>query len=270
MTETTIARPPVGLAVRALLRADTIVLLRSTVATVLSLVLPIVILVATTLGKAGSRLGGSGEIIGLALILGLVTSCLLGYSLTLAHDREVGVLQRLRVSPAPTWSIMTSRLCVQIASNLIASIVVVIVGAALHGLALSAGQYALALAIAVLGAAMFLSIGQALVALVPSTSAINAIGRILFVILILLGLVGASGILGDTMKSIAAWSPVGALMTLFSDGAERDRMGRSGPLCTAGVPRLRRRVRLHRHPLVPLGDPIARRRRRQTLEGGGS
>ena len=217
MTETTFARPPVGLALRALLRADTIVLLRSTVATVLSLVLPIVILIATTLGKAGSRLGSPAIIIGLALTLGLITSCLLGYSLTLAHDREVGVLQRLRVSPAPTWTIMTSRLCVQIASNLIASIIVVVVGAALHGLTPSAGQYALALVVAVLGAAMFLSIGQALVALVPSTTAINAIGRILFIILVLLGLVGSSGILGDTMKSIAAWSPVGALMTLFSD-----------------------------------------------------
>ncbi len=217
MTETTVARPPLGLAVRALLRADAVVLLRSTVATVLSLVLPIVILIATTLGKAGSRLGSSAEIVGLALTLGLITSCLLGYSLTLAHDREVGVLQRLRVSPAPTWTIMTSRLTVQIASNLIASAIVIIVGAALHGLTLSAGQYAVALAVAVLGAAMFLSIGQALVALVPSTTAINAIGRILFIILILLGLVGASGLLGDTMKSIAAWSPVGALVTLLSD-----------------------------------------------------
>jgi ABC-2 type transport system permease protein len=217
VTETTFARPPVGLALRALLRADTIVLLRSTVATVLSLLLPIVILIATTLGKAGSRLGSPAIIIGLALTLGLVTSCLLGYSLTLARDREAGVLQRLRVSPAPTWTIMTSRLCVQIASSLIASIIVIIVGAALHGLTPGPGQYALALAVAVLGAAMFLSIGQALVALVPSTTAINAIGRILFILLVLLGLVGSSGILGDTVKSIAAWSPIGALMTLFSD-----------------------------------------------------
>ena len=202
---------------RSLLRADTAVLLRSRVSAVLSVVLPIVILVATTFGKAGARLGGAGTIIGLALTLGLITSGLLGYSLTLAHDREVGVLQRLRVSPAPTWTIMTSRLSVQVAASLIASAVVVVIGAILHGLTLNAAQYALVLAIAVLGAAVFLAIGQALVALVQSTSAINAIGRILFIILVLLGLVGATGILGDTIKSIAGWSPVGALMTLFSD-----------------------------------------------------
>jgi len=39
----------------------------------------------------------------------------------------------------------------------------------------------------------------------------------LMIVLLLLGLLGATGILGDTMKTIADWSPVGALMTLFSD-----------------------------------------------------
>lgn len=216
MTDVTAVRPPVGLALRSLLRADTIVLLRNRVSTLLSILLPIVILVATSLGNA-QRLGGAAGIVALALTLGLLLSGLLGYSLALAHDRDVGVLQRLRVSPAPTWTIMTSRLCVQVAASLLASAIVVVVGAILHGLALDAAQYALVLAVAVLGAAVFLSIGQAIVALVPSTSAVNAIGRIVFIILVLLGLLGASGILGDVMKSIAQWSPVGALVTLLSD-----------------------------------------------------
>jgi ABC-2 type transport system permease protein len=170
------ARPPLGLAMSSLLRADTIVLLNSKTSIGLSMLLPVVILVATTFGKAQTRLGGSSLIIGLALTLGLI-----------------------------------------------ASVVVVIVGAIVHGLTLNAGQYALVLGVAVLGvavlgAAMFLAIGQALVGLVQSTSAINAISRLLMIVLILLGLLGGTGILGDTMKTIADWSPVGALMTLFSDG----------------------------------------------------
>jgi ABC-2 type transport system permease protein len=63
---------------------------------------------------------------------------------------------------------MTSRLVVQVATNLIASIIVVIVGAIVHGLTLNVGQYVLVLAAAVLGAAVFLAIGQALVGLVQS------------------------------------------------------------------------------------------------------
>ena len=214
MTETTTARPPLGLVLRSLFRADAVVLLRSRVATVLSLALPVVILIVTSF-RSGNRLGDPTLVIGLALTLGLLTSCLLGYSLGLARDREIGVLQRLRVTPAPTWTIMTSRIVVQVIMNLVASIIVVVVGVILHGLTLSIGQYLLVLVVAALGAAVFLSIGQALVGLVPSTGAVNAIGRILFILLVLSGILGSTGILGDTLKAIGQWSPVGVLMTLF-------------------------------------------------------
>ncbi|MBS1674865.1 MAG: ABC transporter permease [Actinobacteria bacterium] len=212
------AQPSVGLALRSLLRADVLVLLRSRVSAVLSILLPIVIVVVTSFGKV-NRLGGAAQVIGLALTLGLITSCLLGYSLNLAHDREVGVLQRLRVTPAPTWTIMVSRLVVQVAANLIGSVIVIVVGSILHKLNLDPGQYVMMLGIAVLGAAVFLALGQALVALVRTSSAINAIGRILFILLVLIGLLGGTGILGDTVKAIAQWTPVGALMNLFTDAA---------------------------------------------------
>jgi ABC-2 type transport system permease protein len=217
VTDASITRPPLGLAMRSLLRADATVLLRNRVSATLSIVLPIVIVVASSFGKVQTRFGGAEQVTALALTLGLITSCVLGYSLNLAHDREMGVLQRLRVTPAPTWAIMTSRLVVQVFTNLVASLLVVIVAVITHGLVLTVGQYALVLVVAILGAAMFLALGQALVALVASTSAINAIGRILFIVLVLLGLLGASGLLGDVVKTIAEWSPVGALMTLLSD-----------------------------------------------------
>ena len=201
----------------ALLRADAIVLLRNTVATVAGIFLPVMLIIASTFGKAQARLGGTEVIIGLALTLGLVTSCILGYSLAIAHDRDAGVLQRLRVTPAPTWMIMTSRLLIQVVASLASSVIVITLAVILHGLTLNAGQYALVLAVAILGAAMFLALGQALVGLVKSTSAVNAIGRLLFVVLVLLGILGATGILGDTMQSISAFSPVGALMSLFTD-----------------------------------------------------
>lgn len=223
MTEAPVAapaaadRPPIGLALGSLLRADLLVLLRSRASAVLSILLPIVIIVVTSLGTAEGRLGGPGVIIGLALTIGLITSCLLGYSLTLARDREIGVLQRLRVSPAPTWTIMTSRLTIQVGVNLIGSLVVIIVGSILHHLTLTPLQYALLLATAALGAGVFLALGQVLVALIRTTGAINATGRILYIILLLTGILGGSGILGATMQSIADWTPVGALLILFSD-----------------------------------------------------
>lgn len=216
MTDRRVAQPPLGLVAASLLRADGIVLLRSRTATLLGLILPVVLLVATGSGSRAQRFGGAALSIGLALTIGLLTSCLLGYALTLAHDRELGVLRRLRVTPAPAWTIMGSRIAVQVASNVVGSLIVVVVGVVMHGLTLTFGQYLVLLMIAAIGAAMILSIGQALVGLVTSTAAVNAFGRLLFIVLLLLGLLGNYGVLGDTVKAIAGWTPVGALMALFS------------------------------------------------------
>lgn len=210
-------RPPLGLVLASLFRADLTSLLKNRFSGVLSLLLPLVILVANSVGKSESRLGGPSLLISLALTLGLATSSLLGYTLSLARDRETGVLQRLRVAPVPTWTIMGSRIVTQVVFNFVASIIVIIVAATLHGLTLNIGQYALLVAISIVGGIIFLSLGQAVVGLLKSSTAVLAASRLLFIVLLLLGLLGGTGIMGDAMKSIAVWTPVGALMTMFSD-----------------------------------------------------
>ena len=122
----------------------------------------------------------------MAIAYGLVAASILGYSLTVARDREQGVFQRLRVTPAPTWTIMTSRLMMQGVANLLITLVVLIVGSRLHHISLSAGKYGLVLLVSILAGAVFLSIGQALVGLVKSADSVNAAGRVLVIGLILL------------------------------------------------------------------------------------
>ena len=201
---------------KALLRADFLVTMRNRRAVLLSVLLPILLLFATNTNRAEQRLDGSTFIVGLCITYGLVSTSIMGYALTVARDREKGVFQRLRVTPAPTWTIMVSRLVMRIVANLVIAIVVVIVGAQIHHLSLSAGEYALVLVVSVLGGAVFLAIGQALVGLVRSADSVNAAGRVLYIGLVFLGLLGLEGVLGDTIQSIAKWSPVGAVMTLFA------------------------------------------------------
>ncbi|WP_415856075.1 ABC transporter permease [Sinomonas sp. G460-2] len=205
--------PPLSLTLRSLLRADTAVLFRSRQALVLNLLLPLIILFVT---NRGGKLGNPGFLIGMAITYGLLSSALIGYSTTVARDREAGVFQRLRVTPTPTWAIMVSRLTVQLAMNLAVSVLVMIVGSIMHSTAFTVGEYLLMLVISLLGAAVFLSIGQALVGVIKSVTAINAIGRVLFIALVLTGILGSTGILGDDFRNFAAWTPVGALINLFS------------------------------------------------------
>jgi ABC-2 type transport system permease protein len=92
----------------------------------------------------------------------------------------------------------------------------VILGARIHHLSLSVGQYGLVLLISILGGAMFLCIGQALVGLVKTSDTVNSAARFLYIGLIVLGLFGQSGSLGHTWATAARWSPVGTVMTLFA------------------------------------------------------
>jgi len=210
------AAPPLGLVFGSLLRADLAVLLHSGRTLILNIAMPIVILVITNLGHGKLTVNTAGFDIGMALTYGLVSSSLIAYSMTVARDRELGVFQRLRVTPAPTWTIMTSRLLVQVFANMVMTVVVVVLGSIIHDVTFSVGSYLLIGLVSLLGSAVFLSLGQAMVGLISSAAVVNAVGRILYIALILLGLLGSTGVLGDTMQTVAAWSPAGALINLFA------------------------------------------------------
>jgi ABC-2 type transport system permease protein len=214
--QTMTSGPSTRLILTSLLRADFTVFLKNRRALILSILLPYLILVSTSSKKGTAHLGGSLFIIGLAITYGIASTSIMGYSLAVARDREKGVFQRLRVTPASTWAIMASRLSVQVVANLIIALVVVILGARVHRLSLSPSQYLLVLLVSIVGGAMFLGVGQVVVALVKSSETVNSTARLLYVALIFLGLLGQGGSLGHTWDLVARWSPVGTLMTLFA------------------------------------------------------
>ena len=215
-SSTSLSAPSLRLVFTSLLRADFLVFLKHRRALIISMVLPVFVLVSTSGNKATQKFGGAEFVIGLAISYGLLSTALIGYALTVARDREKGVFQRLRVTPAPTWTIMTSRLAMQVVANLIIAIAVVIIGSVIHHISPSAGQYALVLLVSILAGAVFLSLAQALVGLVRSADTVQAVARVLFAVLILLGILGQSGTLGSFWSSLARWTPVGAAMTLFA------------------------------------------------------
>jgi ABC-2 type transport system permease protein len=155
-------------------------------------------------------------VVQLALTVGLVSICTIGFSTLVARDRDRGIFQRLRVTPAPAWTIMGSRWIVQVMAVLVMSIVVLIAGAAIVGVGLSAGGYVATVVVALLGSAVFLSIGQAIVGLIPNADTLNAAGRLLYIPLIGLSLFGQSDVLGTPFELVSRWSPGGCLETLLS------------------------------------------------------
>ena len=117
--------PKTSAALSSLLRADFTTQWRNRKSTVLILLVPVIILISWKgiIDKLGPAFALST-----CITLGLIAIGLMGYSNAVARDRDKGVFQRLRVTPVPTWSIMVSRLIVQLAMIILVTAAVFIAG----------------------------------------------------------------------------------------------------------------------------------------------
>ena len=215
-----IHRPTLSSILSALLRADVTVQLRNGRALLLTFFPPLAVLYGLFTAKRGAQLGSPIVKVSLALTLGIALIAILGYTASVARDRELGVFQRLRVTPAPTWTIMVSRLAVQILSMLVMTVVVLVAAAVVEKVTLDPAAYLLTLAMVIVSSAVFLGVGQALVGLIKSVDTVNAVGRLSFLPLVALGLFGHSDIFGTTFETISRWSPGGAVATLLAGGMQ--------------------------------------------------
>src|SRR5256712_8530448 len=201
---------------RALLEADFTVQLRNNRALLLSLALRLVVLFALFASKFYIARGDPQFRVASVLTLGMASIAILGYAMTVARDREKGVFQRLRVTPAPTWTIMTSRLLVQVAAIMAMAVLVLVAADLFEGVSLIAEAYLLTFICVIFSSALFLGVGQALAGLIKSADTLNAVGRIAYLPLFALGLFAHSTIFGTTFELISRWSPGGTVETLLT------------------------------------------------------
>jgi len=208
--------PMLGRTMRALLEADLSVQIRNRRALLLSIALPLVLLFALSAGKRADVFGDPLSRVASCLTLGMTSTAILGYSLTIARDRERGVFERLLVTPTPPWAILVSRLTVHVIAMLLMAIAILVAAGVFEGVSLSAQALVLTLLAVVFSSAVFLSVGQALVGLVRSADTVNAVSRFVYIPLFALGLLGHVDVLGTTFETIARWSPGGAVAALLS------------------------------------------------------
>ena len=211
-----VAAPSLPRILKALLRTDFKVQLRNGRALILNFVVPIALLYGLFVNKRASQLGSVNFRVAIVLMVGMLTLAILVYSITIARDRERGVFQRLRATPAPSWTIMVSRLTVEVLAILILAVVVLIAARILENISLSPEAYALTLVVVLLSSATFLSIGQALVGLVKSADTVNAVAPLTYLPVLALGLFGHSTVFGETFETVARWSPGGVVASLLA------------------------------------------------------
>jgi ABC-2 type transport system permease protein len=152
--------------------------------------------------------------------VGLTAIGLMGYTNTLARDRDKGIFQRLRVAPAPKWTIMTSRLAVQLLMILITTLVLFIVGYKFDGIVMQPMGYIGGLLVAIVGGALYLSLGQVIVGLIKNVETVNVVTRLVYFVFIMVGMFGEMGEKTSIFYKIVHWSPYGTVKNIISAALE--------------------------------------------------
>jgi len=209
--------PKTSTILSSLLRADFITQWRNKRSFIIVLLVPVIILISWK--GIVDKLGGAFAL-STCITIGLVAIGLMGYSNSVARDRDRGVFQRLRVAPMPSWCIMTSRLLVQLIMILLVTIVVFIVGRNIDGITLAPPGYAITFLTATVGGAVYLGLGQVIVGLIQNPETVNSTSRLIYFVFIMVGMFGELGVLGDQLKEIVMWSPYGTVKRIIAAGMQ--------------------------------------------------
>jgi len=209
--------PKTSAALSTLLRADFTTQWSNRRSAILTLVVPVIIVISwkglvTTIGGA--------FVLSNSITLGLIATGLMGYSISIARDRDKGIFQRLRVAPIPSWSIMASRLIVQLVMILLITTAVFIAGSYYDKITLTPAEYALTYVTAIIGGAVYLSLGQLIVGLILSPETVNSTTRLVYFVFIMIGMFGELNVLGQTVHDIERWSPYGTVKTIVATGMD--------------------------------------------------
>jgi ABC-2 type transport system permease protein len=203
----------------ALLRSDLKTQWRNRRASFLVVLLPLIILV----GWKGlvEKLGGA-FVLSNCITIGLTAIGLMGYSNSIARDRDKGIFQRLRVAPVPSWAIMASRITVQLIMIMILTTLVFIFGYQIDHISLSFPAYIFGFAMAIVGGAVYLGLGQMIVGRIRNPETVNATSRLIYIAFIMIGMFGELGLLGKWLgveiSEIVKYSPYGAVKRIVSAG----------------------------------------------------
>jgi ABC-2 type transport system permease protein len=197
----------------SLFRADGIAQWRNRRSVIMVLIVPVIILISWK--GLVEKFGGS-FVLSNCITIGLTAIGLMGYSNSIARAREQGVFQRLRVAPISAWSIMMSRLAIQLIMIMSMTVVVLIAGYYFDHISLTAGGYALCILTAFVGGAVYLGLGQAIVGLIKNPETVNSTTRLVYFIFIMVGMFGGLGVLGKDLGEAVKWSPYGTVKEILS------------------------------------------------------
>jgi ABC-2 type transport system permease protein len=146
---------------------------------------------------------------------GIMSSCFSILSITIVNRREMGLLKRLRLSPAPTWILMSAVLISTMTVCVLQIALMLAVGRAfgVHGPA----NWLPFLVAVVVGMFSFTALGMGVSTLVPNADAAGPVVNIIFFIVLAFSGLYFPLTPGSTLANITDYLPVRRLIVSLQD-----------------------------------------------------
>lgn len=143
---------------------------------------------------------------------GIMSACFNSLAISLVNRRESGLLKRIRLSPLPTWSMISALLLNVLVVSVIQVLLLVLVGHYGFHARLPVDWAPLILAVAV-GVLCFTALGVAASTLVPNEDAAGPMISIVFFVMLFLSGLWFPLKHGSALYEFARYFPVGRLIT---------------------------------------------------------
>ncbi len=146
---------------------------------------------------------------------GIMSSCFSVLSITIVNRREMGLLKRLRLSPAPTWILMSAVFINTMIVCVIQIVLMLAVGRAfgVHGPA-NLVPFLLAVVVGMFG---FTALGMGVSTLVPNADAAGPVVNIVFFVVLAFSGLYYPITPGSTLSDITDYLPVRRLIVSMQD-----------------------------------------------------
>lgn len=146
---------------------------------------------------------------------GVMSASFNALAISLVIRRETGLLKRLRLSPLPTWTLLTSILLSTLLIAFAQVVLMLAVGHFAFGVGLPSGPADVGALVAVLvvGALSFAALGVAMSTLIPNQQAAGPLTSTVFFVLLFLSGLWFPLKSGSTLAKISTWFPIRHFIT---------------------------------------------------------
>ncbi|MDQ2810046.1 MAG: ABC transporter permease [Chloroflexota bacterium] len=179
----------------------------------------------------GSQPGAVAYLTTGMVVLSLMSNGITGNAATLATWRERGILRRIQTTPLPVWQLLLARIVTHSVIMVAQAGLLIGTSVLVFGVSYEWGNVILSIPVLILGALLFMTIGQMMAALVQKAETVTVVTQVVYFPLMFLGnIVITSNNMPSFLQTIGKWLP----STMVADLVRTVMLGLNSD--TAGAP----------------------------------